>query len=318
MARATLLDIAKLTGNDKVVGLIEENILTTPELNIVPARTIAGTSFKTSIRTGWPTVGFRNANEGTTASKSTFRQDLVQCYIMNGRVEVDKAVAAAYEDGAGAYEMIEASGVMKAALQTAGRQFFDGTTANAKGFGGLKAFVPYGASEAAAPFYVNATGSTAATATSVYFVKFGMQDVQLIVGQGGAIDLSPFRDETIYDADDAPIPGRVADLMAWAGLQIGNKNCVVRIGNITEDSGKGLTDALMYQALYRFPIGIRPDAIFMSKRSYRQLQLSRTVTLQGNGTVRPNQPVYAPPFQEFDGIPVYQTDSITNTEVINS
>ncbi len=36
MAKATLLDIAKLNGNDAAVGLVEENLKFAPERGIVP------------------------------------------------------------------------------------------------------------------------------------------------------------------------------------------------------------------------------------------------------------------------------------------
>ena len=52
MAVITLLDIAKLNGNDAVVGLIEENQTYAPELSVFPARTIKGTQYQTGIRTG--------------------------------------------------------------------------------------------------------------------------------------------------------------------------------------------------------------------------------------------------------------------------
>src|SRR5690606_17476670 len=109
MAKLTLLDIAKLNGNDTVVGLIEENIKAAPEAQLFPFRTIRGTSYKTGIRVGLPTTGFRAANEGQTPSKSSFVQQLVEAYIFGGIVEVDKAVADAHEDGAAALQAIEAS-----------------------------------------------------------------------------------------------------------------------------------------------------------------------------------------------------------------
>ena len=46
MPQANLLDIAKLTGNDTVVGLIEENQTVAPDVMSFPARTIRGTSYK--------------------------------------------------------------------------------------------------------------------------------------------------------------------------------------------------------------------------------------------------------------------------------
>ena len=67
----TLLDIAKL---DAGIGypLIEEAVKLAPELALVPADTILGTTMELTVRSGLPTVRFRNANEGVARSKSSY------------------------------------------------------------------------------------------------------------------------------------------------------------------------------------------------------------------------------------------------------
>jgi hypothetical protein len=94
----------------------------------------------------------------------------------------------------------------------------------------------------------------------------------------------------------------------WAGLQITNYKAIGRICNLTADSGKGLTDDLIADLLEQFPIGGKPDALFMSQRSQRQLQDSRTAT---NPTGNP-----APFPNEAFGVPIEPTDSIINTEAL--
>jgi len=98
--------------------------------------------------------------------------------------------------------------------------------------------------------------------------------------------------------------------LAYPGLQIGNKYAVGRIKKITTDSGKTLTDALIAQLLEKFPVGFRPDYLFMNRRSLRQLQSSRTAT---NPTGAP-----APFPSESFGIPIVVTDSIVSTETLAS
>jgi len=200
----TLLDIQKLNGNDAAVGLIEENLKYAPELQVVPFRTIRGTSYKTGIRTALPTTGFRNANEGQSPSKSTFKQSLIECFIFGGNVQADKAVADAYEDGAAAWQAIEASGVMQSAMQNLGKQMFYGVTNDGKGFPGLKAALPAGGTTLAGDaLTIDATGAAATTASSVYFVKFGVQDLTFVGGQSRAFDLGDFREQMIYDSNGA-------------------------------------------------------------------------------------------------------------------
>lgn len=313
----TMLDIAKLNGNDAVVGLIEENLKYSPEVSVFPFRTIRGTSYKTGIRTALPTTGFRAANEGQTPTKSTFDQRLVEAFIFGGQIEVDKAVADAYEDGAAALQAIEGAGVMKSAFRKLGSQIWYGVTSDAKGFPGLKAATVKGAlTQANDALTIDATGSTASTASSVYAVKFGAQHLQLIGGNNKAWELDEFTTQQITAPNGGKLTAYVAGLTGWIGLQSVNENCVRRLLNLTEDSGKGLTDALLARLFATFPVGEVPDAIFMSRRSRGQLQASRTVTLQGNAKVRPDQPNVAPIPTDYDGVPIYATDSILNTDAI--
>lgn len=319
MASATLLDIQKLNGNDREVGLIEENLKYTPELSIFPMRTVRGTNYKTGIRTGLPTTGFRAANEGQTPGKSTFTQRLVECFIFGGQVEADVAVADAHEDGAAAFQMSEADGVMLSSMRNLGSQIWYGVTQDAKGFPGVKAALPFGTNTTAGdPLVINAAGTTATTASSVYAVKFGKKDTILIGGQNSAFKLDEFTKQQIVAANGGKLTAYVAGLNAWIGLQIGHENCARRIANLTEDSGKTLTDALLARLLASFPVGYRPDAIFMSRRSCTQLQTSRTVVLQGNAKVRPDQPNVAPRPTEYDNVPIIETDSILNTDAIEA
>ena len=56
MAVTTLLDIAKANGSDAAVGLIEEVMTYSPEVNLGAARTIKGLSYKTLVRTAGSNV----------------------------------------------------------------------------------------------------------------------------------------------------------------------------------------------------------------------------------------------------------------------
>ena len=322
MPYLTLLDVAKANGNDKVVGLIEENLSAAPELQFFPVRTKAGTSFTTLKRTGFPTTGFRAANGGFVPSKSTYAKQLCEMFIFGGAINIDLAVAKAHEDGPAAFEMYEASGIMRSGLITLGKQIWYGTANDALGFQGIKTLLPHTAADGFSTNVVDAAGTTAATASSLYAVKFGTQDTHVVMGNGGSFELPPFVDQQIVDPNDSTkvIPARVSSLAAWTGLHVGNLNCVGRIYNLTGDSGKGLTDSLIAQLMAKFPVGFVPDAFFCSRRSRRQLQLSRTVVINSSGNRRDVtnvENVPATPTEAF-GIPLYATDSILDTDAINS
>lgn len=319
-----MLDLARLNGNDPAVGLIQETIHSAPEVNLFPARTIRGTTFKTGFLTGLPTASFRSVNGGVTASKATFSDKLTQCFVLGGRVVVDVAAAQAYEDGPDAFWQIQAMSFAEAAIRKLGRQIFygtDATSGDALGFPGLRAFTPH---NTAVPGYtdkftVNATGTTTGDCSSVYFIKLGAQHAQMLFGNGQVLSLSEMRIETETDSDGKKFPAMVADLSGWAGLSLQSVHTCRRINNVTTDSGKGMTDSLAYQALELFPAGVRPDLIVLSRRSGSQWQRSRTpVNLQGVGKERPDQPIIAPRVTNFDGIPVIESDSILNTDALNA
>ena len=307
----TLLDVQKLTGNDQSVGLIEESLKYSPELEIFPFRTISGITYKTAVRTDLPTTGFRAANEGQASSKSTLDQRMVQTYVFGGNIVVDKAVALADERGAAAFQMMEALGIAQSAMRNLGKQIFTGTVTDAKGFPGLKQSTPFGQKTTQGDdMVINATGDEAGKCGSVYAVRWGIQDVHLVGGQGNAFQMGDWREQLVDDANGNSYDAFVNALTGWIGLQIVNQNSVRRIANL--DTVKTLSDSLLADLLQTFPIGYMPDAIFMSRRSRAQLQKSRSVTLFGQGRNRPNQEAIAPLPTEYDGIPIIATDSIVD------
>lgn len=315
MAQQTLLDIAIQNGADAVAGLIEENLSVAPELNVIPARTISGTSYKTVYRTAYPGVGFRNANEGSTLTKSTFSSRLHECFILSAAIQADKAVADAYDQGPDAWKAIEASGVMRQALIEAGSQVFEGVTVDAKGFPGLRAI--HTAFNTA--IVQDAGGTTATTGSSVYGLKLGVQGVQLIFGNNATFDLGEWSTQQVLDAGSLTYTAYVNGLTSWVGLQAASANAIGRLKDATEDSGKGVTDTQLANLLAKFPVGYKPDVWFMSRRSARQLQISRTVVINsgpGSAKAAGNVELVAPSPESAFGIPIVVTDSITDTETL--
>lgn len=314
MANANLLDIAKLNGNDAVVGLIESVITAAPELQVIPARTIKGTSYRTALRTSYPDVGFRAANAAVTAGKSSFENKLVECHILSSLITADKAVASAYEDGVAAWQALEAEGVAKQALIEIGKQIFYGVNTT---FGGDAAGHPgLLATYDSTNMVVDAGGTTDNVSSSAWLVCLGPQDVQLIFGNNSTLQLSSWSEQVV-----SSIPSYVADLTAWVGLQQVNPYSACRIKKLTTDSGKGLSDSLIAEALSKFPVGKMPNALFVNRRSLMQLHKSRTVTLFGGpGASKPQGSVeiIAPMPTEAFGIPIVVTDSIVSTETLAS
>jgi len=298
----TLLDVAKLNGNDAVVGLIDESVQYTPEVALGYSRQIKGLNYKGLIRTANPTASFRNANEGTAVDKASHEQRLWECFILNPQWECDKAVAATHEDGAEAYIALEGGAMMNAAFLALAKQFHygTGTGGDTKGFPGL--INAYDSTN----MVVDAGGTTDDIGSSVWFVKWGPQHVGWLWGNGGQLDLSEVTEQRLVDGSSNPYLAYHQEILARPGLQVGHTKSVCRIKKLTTDSGKGLTDALMFDAFNKFPAGFKPDMCFMSRRSREQLRASRTAT---NPTGVP-----APTPIDWEGVPIHATDALSDTE----
>jgi hypothetical protein len=303
MPQANLLDIAKLNGSDTIVGLIEETLTYAPEVQIMPARTIRGTSYKIASRVSYPGVGFRAANEGSTPTKSEFENQLIECYILSGAVQADVAVARAYEDGEQAWKDIESIGVMRQAMIELGSQVIYGTSVDSKGFPGLQAIHTAFNSG----LVVGAGGSTALS--SVYGINTDTQGVQLVFGSGTTFELGEWRIENV--GTSSVYPAHVANLTAWVGMQVGSKYSVGRLSAVGSDSGAGVTDARLAELLSKYPVGYRPNYWLMNRRSAFQLQSSRSTAFSALGSKSATgAEVFAPLPLESNGIPIVITDSI--------
>lgn len=300
MRYMTLLEIKKL--NDGVgFDLVEENVLLCPELRIIPAEVIAGTEMKLTVRTDLPTVGFRNLNEGMARSKSGYEPRIFSCADLSGQIAIDLGVYRKALDPL-RLQQSEASGFMEAAFRHVAKQFWYGTTNDAKGFPGLIA-------QMLAANEIDATGTSAKS--SVYFVRVARETCQFLFGNGTTIDLQPeWKEETVLDANSNPFQAMTNWLNGAVGARLANKNSVVRIKNIGTAAGKTLTDAHMFSAYEKFTtaLGAEPTHIFMTPRSREQLRASRTAT---NGEGKPAAlPV------DWNGIPIIASSAISNAETI--
>lgn len=309
MPNITMLDVMKINGSDRTTGLIEDVIHASPEVRIGAARSIAGTSYKTLIRTEIGKGGFRDANSGADPCASKYANKLVETYIADCAAEIDRAVAEASEDGPAALIALEQSGNLEGMLQALGSQFYYGTNSAfasstakeaGKGYNGISEVVDAG-------LVLDAGGTTSGSASSVYAVKWGPRNVQWVIGRDGMIDEQDPYPARLTDGNGKAFDGIRAPLLFWIGLQVVNKNSMGQIKNLTEESGKGLDDAKLYQLLSKFPAGVVPDAIYLTRRSLEQLRISRTAT---NTTGEP-----APtPTKTGNGIPLIPTDNIVDTE----
>ncbi len=256
--------------------------------------------------TGAPAVGFRSENDGRENDHSEDTGVTVNLKIADFGFSGD--VASAEGDSQSTPEQViarEGARHLQGILFKAEQQSIYGTGADgdANGFSGFMNSTYLDA--LADAMVIDAGGTTASTASSVYAVRLGTDDVAMVTQpeiQIGESMIQRVAGATGY------YPAYYTPASVWLGLQMGGAYSVGRIANLTEDSGKGLTDDLIADLLSQFPAGRQPSILCMSRRSLKQLQVSRTAT---NATGAP-----APFPTEAFGVPIIVTDALTNTEAL--
>ncbi len=295
----TLLDIKKL---DEGIGynIINEVVTLAPELRILPAETISGTTVALTVRKGLPGVSFRNYNEGTTRTKSEYETRTFQTYILDHQVAVDAQLVKNSKDPGRLLEN-HAVGVLEATFKKISDQFYYGTAIDAKGFPGIMAQY-----QADAEHEHNVAGTTAKT--SVWMVSIGREKLEFLFGNNTTLNFAnEWKEETVYDGEGKPYQAWTNWMTGNIGFRLANKHAALRIKGLATDTGKGLTDNVLFEAYEKFAgLGMEPTHLFMTGRSREQLRKSRQATNEkGNPVPLPT---------EWEGIPIVRTGGIANAE----
>lgn len=340
-------------------GVVMALIAETQLLGSLDARTSASTKFMSLALTGLPTAGpFINYGEGFTSSDATMEVREFDCSLVGGQVKAERITAQKWdkEHAASGYSWFDLQTTTKLTAQGVEleKQIIQGTAYDAKGFPGLKELLPYisanllATTETAAKYnfarsVLNAGGSTANTASSVYAIIEGELGVQLVMGDdmGGNSELFRMSEMvTSNEAPDASQPTKKSlhDLQQFSGhigLSMSGFNqtpgAVVprqytarRIANLTAQVGYTLTDALMSKLSRMFGNGKRPTKFIMGTRSGEQLAASRQATavnvnLGAGPAVTQSFNTYPPPPENWNGIPiVYADNAIGEAEAIEA
>jgi len=312
MANLTILDVLRRNSADPEVGIIEESMALHPEITMGAAKQIAGTTYKTVVRTALPSVGFRSVNEGVATTRSTLAIRTADCFLVDCGVEVDKAMAQVGMDPLEEILADELAAHAEAGARSLASQFYYGTLSTVgaassaasatKGFPGL--IDTYDSTN----MEISRGGASGAY-TSVWLVKFGPQYLRWIVGADGMLDVKDAYECRLTDGSSNPYDGLRKPMSFWVGLQnVNPRHSAVRIKLIDAGTSPtaGLSDAYIAKALTLFKAGMRPDLILMTPNTLYQLQSSRTAT---NPTGAP-----APFPDNAFGIPIVTTDAISEVE----
>ena len=345
-ALISLLDITKRKGGDQEVGLLEDTIIYAPELGAIMGRPIDGTQYKT-VHRALPTVAFRIANNGSDTVKSTYRDSLHECSIIDGGIQADTAAVDAAAPGDGPQSDIgdplfdEASGVIQGIYITVGSQMYYGTAIDVNGFGGLAPFVgSLNAATNTTPVCVSAGGSSANAQTSAYFIWENIRGSHFIFGKNRGLTMMPeWRIQQVLGMNGKPLTAYVNNIQGWIGFAINHPLSVARLANINwVTDSKPCTDAMIAKVLSFLPLSMQAESlanyntggpkpfgpglkILMNPQAYLSLVSSRTPIVSGAGTaITSATPLQYPSITyanpQSNGIPIVLTNSITNTEAV--
>ena len=299
----TLLDITKMNGSDQAVGIIEEVRTYAPESEVFGGRPIRGTTYKGLVRTALPAgPTFRAANTGTPVVKSTWDQRINQTFFLDAQMRVDEMVLDACEFGAEWALANEALGVAKEKLIALGYQFYYGNPSKTDfGFPGLcQLYDP-------ATMEIDAGETSGSLCSSAWLVVNKPDCAEFIYGNNQGLQLKQWVAQYIPTAN-AQYRAFLNNLSGYVGLSFNYTKSACRIKNIS--LAHPLTDALVADALALFPVGVVPTHLFVNRTGRRLLQKSRVSTTQTTNVALQ----YAPMPTESNGIPLYVTDSLTQTE----
>lgn len=249
-------------------------------------------------------AAFRDIGDGTAnaGSADTLVTDTLE--YLDASFTRDIALARGYKAGTDAYIARESIRAMAAAMFKAEQQLIYGTASDSAGFAAMAQALDNSDDS----MVVNAGGTTASTGSSVWLIRSDIDDVASVIGNDGMISMPDW----FYTRAAGSVTGTYTaicqDISWYMSIQLGGAYSLARICNLTADSGKGLTDDLISDAISLFPAARQPNMMIMNRRSMKQLQQSRTAT-SATGAPAPF------PMESF-GIPIIVTDAILSTETL--
>ena len=319
MAKITLIDVAKRTGNDATVGLVEAMSQANPFFQLAPTKSIRGNMFKYQVRSSLGTAGFRAFNQGVASTKSVIRDVIVECKPMLGVSEVDKALAEASAEGVAAFRQKEDMGFISALANTFNAKAYYGssstTAAEIDGVGTVLSTL--------GGTCIGAGGSTATAETSMYFWSFSdatsvqgrLPGAEIVLANGMLPSAKDLGVQLIVDSGGTnKYPAYQTIFEFTPGLAIYDSRSVGRLCNI--DSTHLPTVALINQVITAmFPYNV--DLITCSKTVMNYVQ-----GLKGTSAFQQTSPYESSEIFKrattFNGIPILIDENIVATEAVVS
>lgn len=246
-------------------------------------------------------ASFRSVNTGVANAAPQQETVEVTCKYLDGSFQRDVAIADGFRLGRAAYMQRETAKALLSLFSGLEKQILQGTDADANGHVGFRqsAFN----ANVHQDMVVNAGGNGG---RSVWLVRSTEDDVAIVAGNDGQLrfDFDPESLQFLITntSTGAGYNALSAALGGWFAVQFGSRYSLGRIANIDGTEGKTLTDKFIADAISRFPAEKQPNLIVMDRKSWYELQASRTAT---NPTGTP-----APFPADAFGIPIVASDQL--------
>ena len=285
--RITLLDLAKRSGNDASVPLVEAMTQKNALLEMLGFKEIEGLSYRYKRRTSLPTIVTRGFNTGITEGKSNIEQKTIETKIFSARSMVDKLEADTYPAGAAALRDEEDRSFVYAMGNKYNLVSYTGNgSTDPTAFDGIETVL--NSTAISTCLAGTGTGSTTGSIIAVSFDNAAttqgiLPGVQGVVTRGQNIRGEDMGAELVTDSGgSARYYAYVTEFTAMLGLAIYDTRAVGRIANLNSTAPPLISqlDALI-TAMYPFNI----SAFFMPKAVYTFVQaLKNTIYYDADDT----------------------------------
>lgn len=323
----TFTDLRKrLSPDNKIDWIMEIMAQSNPIMQDIPWKEgNLPTGNQTTLRTSYPHPQLRRINRGVKTGKSTTRQIVDTCCIMEAYSMVDKRLVQMAPDKQ-AFRRSEDAAFVEGFTQDLAKYIFYGDTEkNPDQFNGFSVRMNAFGGEKGTFGYqtVNAGGKTADKQTSIFIVDWGENAVTGIYPKGSkaGLDMQDKGEQIVEDNDG----GRYQALMTWfswdAGLAIQNLRKVAAVRNVdmakdlsaqTANDRKAIVDNFII-AKNKIQNPKRPIA-YVANDVYTMLELH--LNDKTNAYVTRQELMGAMPKIYVSGIEIQKCDALLTTEPV--
>jgi hypothetical protein len=313
---------------DKITEMLNKTNEVLDDMIVVEGNTTTG--HKTTIRTGLPSVAWRQINKGVQPTKSTTRQIEFSCGLLEAHGQVDEELVNIALDKQ-ALRLSENAPNIESISQTLATTIFYGNTAvNPERFTGLTPYYSHSTAVDASANVIKAGGASTDN-TSIWLVVWGENTIHAFFPRGSKAGIE-HNDLGLQLVEDGITTGSrfrawVDQYKAKLGLVVRDWRYAVRICNIdlsdaatagaTTDTSANLC-RLMIQAMNLVPnLRAGKAAFYCCKEVKTALDIQ--VFNKSNAYLTISSDIEnGSPITKFMGIPVRRVDALSLTETLVS